>query len=104
MSDSPLLADISAGKRLDAREFTEFEHCSRQGDNPTMIWDFENLQPLAGWVYVGWCPAAATCMPRSNWGRDYPLAVLLENMAGERVWFHSPATPDLVAAAFRYYR
>lgn len=104
MSESPLLADISAGKRLDAREFTEFEHCSRQGDNPTMIWDFENLQPLAGWVYVGWCPAAATCFPRSHWGRDYPVAVLLANEAGERVWFHSPATPDMVAAAFQYYR
>lgn len=104
MSERTLLSDIEAGQRLDARLFTEFEHCSRQGDSPLELWDFEQLQPQPGWIYLGWCPAAATCIPRSNWGEDYPLAVLLENQAGERVWLHTPATSALVAAAFRYYR
>jgi hypothetical protein len=103
MSESTLLSDIEAGRRLDARLFTLFEHCGRQGDRPLDLWDFEQLRPKAGWIYLGWCPAAATPVPRSNWGEDYPIAVLLENAKGERVWLHTPATPTLVAAAFRYY-
>lgn len=104
MSVKTLLSDIQAGQRLPSNRFTLHLHCSRQGDTPLDLWDFEKMQPQPGWTYVGWCPAASTVIPTSGWGKDYPIAVLVENARGEEVWCHVPATPDLVLAGLQRYR
>ncbi len=85
-----LIDDIRAGRRMNSAKFTLNEHCFRQGDSPLDLWDFEQGRPLLGWTYVGWVPASSTCIANSNWGKDYPLAVMLENDKGERVWCHVP--------------
>lgn len=99
-----LLEDVQKGVRLASHLFTLSEHCSRQGESPIDLWDFQTMQPINGWRYVGWCPAASTVLPESSWGSGYELAVLVENAVGVRIWFHAKATPDLVMAAFRAYR
>lgn len=98
-----LIEDVRDGVRLPSYRFSLCEHCSRQGDSPVDLWDFEGLVPINGWKYVGWCPSASTCIPRSSWGVDCPIAVLLENGVGEFVWCHVSATPALIGAAFRSY-
>ena len=95
-----LQSDIEEGRRMNATRFTSSLHCSRQGESPLELWDFEQSQPQPGWRYIGWCPSAATVLPASNWGRDYPIAVLLENDMGGEVWCHTPATPELISLAF----
>lgn len=100
MSDErTLLLDMQERRRMNSAEFTLYEHCFQQGLNPTEIWQFEEQRPCFGWNYIGWCPASSTVIPKSNWGQDYPLAVLLENDRGERAWCHVPATAELKAAA-----
>ncbi len=93
-----LLSDIENRRRLPSHKFSLHEHCTRQGDSPLDLWDFEKMRPQLGWTYVGWCPSASTVIPKSNWGADYPIAVLLESDAGETVWCHVPATPELISA------
>jgi hypothetical protein len=95
-----LASDIEEGRRLSGALFPASRHCSRQGDSPLDLWDFENSKPCYGWHYVGWCPSGATAIPKSNWGKDYPIAVLLENETGGEVWVHTPATPELISLAF----
>lgn len=103
-ADKTLLSDIQAGQRMASHHFSLQLHCSRQGDTPLDLWDFEKMQPQPGWKYVGWCPAASTVIPTSNWGKDYPIAVMVENAREEQVWCHVPATPELVAAGFSWGR
>ena len=97
-----LLSDILAGRRMASHHFSLQLHCSRQGDTPVDLWDFEKRRPQLGWKYVGWCPAASTVIPVSGWGTDYPIAVMVENTREEQVWCHVPATPDLVSAGFSW--
>jgi hypothetical protein len=96
-----LIDDVAGNIRLASWNFPLVEHCSRQGDSPLDLWDFDAMVPVAGWVYLGWCPSASTCVPKSNWGKDYPIAVLLENSRGERSWCHVPATGALISAGMR---
>lgn len=98
-----LLQDIKEGRRMSSVYFALNEHCVRQGDSPLDLWDFEQMEPKNGWRYVGWAPSASTPVPNSNWGKNYPIAVLLENYNGERSWCHVPATPILISAAFGLY-
>lgn len=101
MSEPSLYDDIENRHRMNSAHFTLEEHCSRQGDSPLDLWDFQNGRPQIGWKYVGWVPSASTCIPTSNWGKDYPIAVMLENKSGERVWLHVAATPKAVSLGMR---
>ncbi len=102
-ANKSLETDIRDGVRLSSNKFTLHEHCSRQGDSPLDIWDFENMKPVCGWSYVGWCPSASTVLPNSSWGVDYPIAVLLENESGERSWCHIKTTGQLIHLALKNY-
>ena len=97
-----LLDDIIAKRRMNSNEFTLYEHCSRQGDMPNTLWDFAKAEPRDGWTYIGWVPSASTCLPLSGWGdnEDYPIAVMLENGACERVWLHVRATRAIIKAGY----
>lgn len=64
---SPVARDIRRGLRLPGNRFGLYTHCTRQGDKPHEIWDFEKGVPREGWSYVGWCPSGATPIPNSNW-------------------------------------
>jgi len=93
---SPLMNDISLGRRLNSCEFHLLEHCVRQDYHPTDLWDFHKHIPLCEWSYVGWAPAASTPLPNSGWGKGYSIAVLLERDNGIRVWFHLKPTEEMI--------
>lgn len=85
---------------MDSYEFTEYEHCTRQGDLPNDLWDFDKCVPLFAWTYVGWCPSASTCRPVSGWGEKYSIAVMLENSKGERAWLHVKPNQEIINVAY----
>ena len=97
-----LKQDIIDGKRLNSNLFTINEHVTRQGYSPLDLWDFKTLTPINGWKYIGWVPSASTCIPKSNWGVDCDICVLLEK-CDVYVWLHVPSNDELIHLAFTYW-
>jgi hypothetical protein len=101
--ESPLLREL-AKSRLDGKRFDSWNHCSRQQTRPVDIWDFEEGIPLLGWIYLGWCPTAATVRPESSWASHAPgfIAVLLapRETPEEEVWIHVPVSPEMISAGY----
>lgn len=96
--------DIINNVRLPSYKFNFETHCSRAGFSPLELWDFDTNTPIDDWKYLGWCPSSSTTIPKSNWGEDYPIAVLLEHeIMGYVTWCHVKAKDEEISAGFRLY-